>query len=331
MKLKVPWSQVYKEANEAVLLALCHSINSSNLPRVVKKAAIAAFLAVLAPYLTVARAVLKQTGVEKPALDNELEEKMREKKLNSVRLKQPLKVWTLFDVIIVGLLFTFSASGMLIEWNAISQLLMAGDPLGYDSLFKGVTATGIMLLLPALIKFGAPSVLDNFPANRRYLLGLFLLSLISALVWLVCFAALNDKTPLNSLATQLVSPVISPVDEEFERVLFFSQMVSQGLGSALISGFLFLKAENVIRTHVRRSRIRDAGGISEPDVNLDDIQARHRSLLGAAAQAQAVLDEMPARKESFVLGWMTRAEAAMDAKAALEDIIGPFNIVPKDR
>lgn len=331
MKFKVPWPQVYEEANRAVHVALRNSINSSNLPKIVLKAAVAAFLAVIAQYLAIARGVLEQAGRERKFLDVELADKFREKQQQSVRLNQPLKIWTVLDVVLVVLLFIFSGTGMVVEWNAISQILIASDPLGHDSFFKGLLASGIMILLPASIKAAAPNVLDNYPANRRYTLGLFLLSLILALFWLLSFASLNDKAPLNSLAMQLVSPVISPADEEFERILFFVQMVSQALGSALISGFLFLKAENIIRTHRRRGHLREGIIVTGSDVSLDDIQARHRSLVGAAAQAQAVIDEIPARKDSFVVGWMARADAAMEAKAALEEIIGPFTIVPEDQ
>jgi hypothetical protein len=330
MKFKVPWRLIYEEADQAVYLALRNSINSPSLAKIVVQAAAAAFLAVITQYLVTARAIIDQIKNEKRFLDTELEEKLREKQQQSVRLKQPLKVWTIFDGILVVFYLGCSGGGMVIEWNAVTQLLMASDPMGHHSFFRGLTASGIILLAPVAIKAAAPSILDNSPANRRFLLGLFLVSLPLVLVWVLCFAALTDKTSLNSLATQLVSPVINPNDEEFKRILFFTQMVSQALASALISGFLFLKAENIIRTHRRRKNLRNEILISGTDVGLDDIQSRHRSMTGAAAQAQAVIDEVPSRKESFVRGWLTQAEAATRAKAALEDIIGPFTIVPKD-
>lgn len=331
MKFKVPWRLVYDEANRAVLLALCNSINSSESPKTVGKASDVSFTAVIAPYIAYARAILEEIRSEKPFLDTELEEKLRAKKRESVRLKLPFKLWTVFDVFLVLLLFGLSGCGMLIEWNAMTQLLMQAEPLKHRTTLSGLLSSGLVLMIGALAKFQCPDIRENYLGNKRYQFALFLISILASLAWLLCFATRNTDAPLNSLATQLMGQVISSSDEHFESRLFLIQTVSQSIGAATVAAWLFSKAENVLRTHRRRKNLRNETGLTSIDVGLDDIQARHRSLVGAAAQAQAVLDEIPARKQSFVLGWITQTEAAMEAKAALEDIIGPFTIVPKDR
>jgi hypothetical protein len=306
-------------------------INSPQIAGLVTTAAGSSYDAALAKYVSLANGVLEQTSQEKPALDAELEEKAEEKKRQARQYNQPLKPWSFIDVILTLSLFVLAFIGMLIEWNAISQLLMRAEPLKHNGLLSGLLSTGLVLFMGALAKFQCPDIRDNYPGNKKYLFALFLISILSALFWLLCFAARNADTSLNSLATRLISPVISPAHEKFESRLFLIQTIAQTLGSAMVAAYLFLKGENLIRTHRRRKNLGASGPITAADVDFDDVQARHRSLMAAALRARAMLNEISAQRTAFVAKWMAQVDLIMEIRATLETHIGPFTITPEKR
>lgn len=322
----LPWPFIEREANRRAHETLRNGVNSPEIEERVAESVVGSFRAGTAKYESMATAVLEQGGIEKEIIDQDLADQRSKKKKERRRNDQPMKPWTKMDLFNVIIFALGSTLGLFFEVSAARQTSLRMDPLQENASLMLLASVAVVILLPLILKAGCPDIRDNLPGNRRYRLILFVFSLVTALSWTLSWSARANESPFNSLATSLVSPLLEPAGSDFESRLFFVQMISQALGGAAMSSFLFLCLDSIAKTRCSRNRLTELIPVTTTDVDLAQAQQRHRDLVASVARARAILKEIDERERAFASEWKMRVSSVLSAKAILESYLGPFSI-----